>query len=97
MNRTTPPAAPAFEDLPPRRAPSPGVRSDFAVSLVIGTPVLGGGYRARKPDDVDLIRVPTVRGHLRFWWRALFAGRFENSASLYEAETKLWGGAGRGT
>lgn len=96
MNRTTPPAAPAFEDLPPRRSSSTGARSGLAVSLRIVTPVLGGGYRTREPDDVDLIRVPTVRGHLRFWWRALFAGRFERSTSLYEAETKLWGGPGGG-
>lgn len=96
MNRTTPPAAPAFEDLPRRRAPSTGARRDFAVSLAIVTPILGGGYRARTPDDVDYIRLPTVRGHLRFWWRALFAGRFESAASLYEAETRLWGGPGGG-
>lgn len=96
MNRTTPPEAPAFEDLPPRRSPAAGARKDFTVSLEIVTPILGGGYRARTTDDVDLIRVPTVRGHLRFWWRALFAGRFETSAALYEAETKLWGGPGGG-
>ncbi len=85
MNRTIPPAAPAFEDLPPRRSPSTGSRSDFAVSLAIATPILGGGYQTRALDDVDTIRVPTVRGHLRFWWRALSAGRFERSASLFEA------------
>jgi len=66
------------------------------VSLAIVTPIFGGGYRTRALDDVDFIRVPTVRGHLRFWWRALFAGRFESSALLYEAETKLWGGPGSG-
>jgi len=97
MNRTTPPAAPAFEDLPSRRSPSTGSRSDFTVSLAVTTPILGGGYRTRALDNVDLIRVPTVRGHLRFWWRALFAGRFERPTSLYEAETKLWGGAGGGS
>jgi CRISPR-associated protein Cmr1 len=97
MNRTTPPAAPAFEDLPPRRSPSTGARSDFVVSLAIVTPILGGGYQTRALDDVDIIRVPTVRGHLRFWWRALFVCGFEKSASLYAAETKLWGGPGGGS
>jgi hypothetical protein len=58
MNRTSPPAAPAFEDLPPRRSPAAGVRRDLVVSLEIVTPILGGGYRAHTPDDVDLIRVP---------------------------------------
>ncbi len=96
MNRTPPPAAPAFEDLPPRRATATGATKDFAVSLKIVTPILGGGYRTRALDNIDFIRVPTVRGHLRFWWRALFAGRFESSASLYEAENRLWGGPGGG-
>jgi CRISPR-associated protein Cmr1 len=96
MNRTSLPAAPAFKDLPPRRSPATGVRRDLAVSLEIVTPILGGGYRARTPDDIDLIRVPTVRGHLRFWWRALFAGRYPSAAALYAAETKLWGGPGGG-
>ena len=82
MNRTTPPATPALKELSPRRLPATGARSDFAMSLGIVTPILGGGYRTRAQDDVDLIRVPTVRGHLRFWWRSLFAGRFERSASL---------------
>ena len=96
MSRTTPPAAPAFEHLPPRGTWSTGARSGFSVSLRTVTPVLGGGYRARAPDDVDLIRVPTVRGHLRFWWRALVAGGFEDPVALYQAETRLWGGAGGG-
>lgn len=91
MNRTTPPKAPAFEELPPRRAPS---TETFTVSLAIVTPIFGGGYRTRELDDIDVIRVPTVRGHLRFWWRALFAGGFERSAALYDAETELWGGPG---
>jgi hypothetical protein len=38
MTRTTPPAAPALEDLPPCRSPSTGARSDFAVPLAIVTP-----------------------------------------------------------
>jgi len=96
MNRTPPPAAPAFEDLPPRRVASTEARSEFAVSLAIVTPILGGGYRARELDDIDIIRVPTVRGHLRFWWRALCAGEFKNSTALYEREAQLWGGPGGG-
>lgn len=96
MDRLPPPAAPAFDDLPPRRGAATGARCDLAVRLRTVTPILGGGYRAGELDDVDIIRVPTVRGHLRFWWRALVAGRFASSRALYDAECRLWGGAGGG-
>jgi hypothetical protein len=48
----------------------------IVVQLKTVTPILGGGYRTRKLDDMDVIRVPTIRGHLRFWWRALYAQGF---------------------
>ena len=35
------------------------------------TPMFGGGVESGKFDPVTDIRVPSVRGHLRFWWRAL--------------------------
>jgi CRISPR-associated protein Cmr1 len=98
MNRKPPPAAPAFAALPPLNSRT-ATRSAFTVELATVTPILGGGYRARELDDVDCIRVPTVRGHLRFWWRALFAhtDEFKNAAELYKAESDLWGGPGSGS
>lgn len=46
------------------------------------------------------IRPPSVKGALRFWWRALNWGRFRNGAddatalrNLHEAETELFGAA----
>lgn len=68
--------------------------TSFDIQLKTVTPILGGGYRARELDDVDIIRVPTIRGHLRFWWRALYAHKHRGSEELYKAECKLWGGAG---
>jgi CRISPR-associated protein Cmr1 len=66
----------------------------IVVQLKTVTPILGGGYRTRELDDVDVIRVPTIRGHLRFWWRALYAHEYKGAKELYQAECKLWGGAG---
>jgi CRISPR-associated protein Cmr1 len=43
---------------------------------------------------VDIIRVPTVRGHLRFWWRALHAHECPTAADLARRERDLWGGVG---
>lgn len=74
--------------------PLPAARSDAAriqVELELVTPVLGGGPVARELDLVDLIRVPTIRGHLRFWWRALDR-RARSADELFADERALWGG-----
>jgi CRISPR-associated protein Cmr1 len=34
-----------------------------------------------------------VRGHLRFWWRALYSHRYQSAEELYARETELWGRA----
>jgi CRISPR-associated protein Cmr1 len=71
----------------------------FAVALKVVTPILGGsfftagdsiGYRRHDP-----IRVPTIRGHLRFWWRALQPA-WLSEAELRSRERDLWGGMGAG-
>jgi CRISPR-associated protein Cmr1 len=54
--------------------------------------MLGGGPQARRLDEVDGIRVPGIRGQLRFWWRALFAGAASSIADLFTRESALWGG-----
>jgi len=94
MNRRTPPPAPALADLPSRREPA--ATTEICAALQTVTPIFGGGYRTRELDDIDGIRVPTVRGHLRFWWRALFAHTCKDAAELYKREAALWGGAGSG-
>jgi CRISPR-associated protein Cmr1 len=76
-----------------RRVRGGPVTSSFSVNVVTATPILGGGSRARKLDNEDAVRAPTVRGHLRFWWRALYAGKYGSAADLYAAEAALWGKA----
>ncbi len=68
----------------------------FALKVV--TPLFGGGYEARKIDLACPIRPASVRGHLRFWWRATagaqFAtagAQFATSEALFQAEEALWG------
>lgn len=63
------------------------------VTLRVVTPILGGSYKTRHIDDIDIIRAPSVRAHLRFWWRALYAHTYESAEALYKAERELWGGA----
>jgi CRISPR-associated protein Cmr1 len=65
----------------------------FSVAIKVVTPILGGSSRLREIDDIDVIRAPTVRGQLRFWWRAL-RGHDADPAALRDAERELWGGVG---
>lgn len=88
------PSAPAYDALPQartravRRGPE---RAAFALQLEVVTPILGGGPKLRALDDVDIIRTPTIRGHLRFWWRALYGHQFDTPEKLYQQESGLWG------
>ena len=92
---------PADFKLPPpllkstRRGP---LRERFEVSLETVTPILGGGPHPREVDKVDIVRAATIRGHLRFWWRALNTHMhdFAKSEDLYAEEARIWGHAGDG-
>lgn len=66
----------------------------FTVNLKTITPILGGGVKNRCLDEVDIIRPPTIRGHLRLWWRALYGGKFNNVKDLKKEEYAIWGGMG---
>jgi CRISPR-associated protein Cmr1 len=78
-----------------RRRSSRGGRElcTISVAIEVATPILGGGSQTRALDDVDVIRAATVRGHLRFWWRALRGHEFAGAQGLYSAESDLWGRA----
>lgn len=56
------------------------------------TPLFGGGESPGSNDSVTLIRGSSVRGHLRFWWRATRGANYEDASHLKAAETQLWGG-----
>ncbi|MCS6781210.1 MAG: type III-B CRISPR module RAMP protein Cmr1, partial [Geminicoccaceae bacterium] len=65
----------------------------MSVPLELVTPVLGGAAVPRTIDDVDPVRVPSIRGQLRFWWRALHAHGFDDSKALWQEESELFGRA----
>jgi CRISPR-associated protein Cmr1 len=91
--------APTYANLPAarQRAARPGpavpVVVEISVRVEVVTPILGGGDQIRTVDEVDIIRAPTVRGHLRFWWRALYARQDDDPKKLFDRESKLWGRA----
>lgn len=89
-------AAPRYESLPAvqvRALRSGPELTEISVRVEVITPILGGAVSLRTVDDIDFIRVATIRGHLRFWWRALNGHRYESSEELYAKESELWGRA----
>jgi CRISPR-associated protein Cmr1 len=88
--------APAYEALPTpkgRTARSGPTMSELSVRVEVVTPILGGGTQNRRIDEVEVIRAATVRGHLRVWWRALYAHQYQSPGELYASESELWGRA----
>jgi len=62
------------------------------MDLVSTTPIFGGGVVAGQPDERVPIRVPSIRGHLRFWWRALRPAGMP-ADEMRAGERRLFGGA----
>jgi len=90
------PKAPKYHELPtakPRAARSGPELVELRARLEVVTPILGGSHQTRAIDDVDVIRAPSVRGHLRCWWRALYAAQYTNADALHQRESALWGRA----
>jgi CRISPR-associated protein Cmr1 len=61
----------------------------FEIELI--TPLYGGGAEAGVNDPAFPIRPSSVRGQLRFWWRATRGARFDTAEKLFEEEKKIWG------
>lgn len=60
------------------------------------TALYGGGVEPGKADDITVVRVPEIRGQLRFWWRACRGGHFDGDlAKMKIAEGEIWGLASR--
>ena len=55
------------------------------------TPLFGGGVEAGVNDPIALIRPSSIRGHLRFWWRATRGATFSSAAKMRQREAEIWG------
>ncbi|MER3430832.1 MAG: type III-B CRISPR module RAMP protein Cmr1 [Blastocatellia bacterium] len=57
------------------------------------TPLFGGGVRANENDTTKLIRETSIRGQLRFWWRAMRGtGRI---VEMKKREDEIFGSGGQ--
>lgn len=59
------------------------------------TYVMGGGVQVKEhlklPDDVTPVRAASIRGQLRFWWRACNPSGCTTIDELRQREGKIWG------
>lgn len=49
----------------------------------------------KEPDPITPVRVSSIRGQLRFWWRAAIGSRLSSVSSMRDRETALFGAATR--
>ncbi|MHB2015973.1 MAG: type III-B CRISPR module RAMP protein Cmr1 [Candidatus Xenobia bacterium] len=66
-------------------------RKELVLQYKVITPIFGGGVKPQQSDPVCAVRVSSVVGHLRFWWRACRGGQFQSVQELREREAELWG------
>src|ERR1017187_998242 len=55
------------------------------------SPLYGGGVEPGEVDRNTPFRVSSIRGNLRYWWRATRGGTFETWDQMREAESAIWG------
>jgi CRISPR-associated protein Cmr1 len=76
--------------LEPRNPHGPGIlQKTYEIKLI--TPLFGGGVEAGENDPITLIRPPSIRGQLRFWWRATRGAACETVEELRQREAEIWG------
>ncbi len=92
MALRTPTLAPDFELLQQKLDGSSLQWHSMECQLV--TPLYGGGVKSGTVDEKMPIRVASIRGQLRFWWRLLAKHQWKlgSDAEIRKAEFALWGG-----
>lgn len=71
----------------------PEEEKTYSIKLI--TPMYGGGVVAGVNEQDRPVRVPSVRGNLRFWWRATRGTAFPSLEELKRREAEIWGSTER--
>lgn|GEM_PF-382388 len=66
-------------------------RSIESYRIHVITPLVGGSAEPGANDTSVLVRSSSVRGHLRFWWRATRGSQIETTEELYRRESEIFG------
>ncbi|MBO1437227.1 type III-B CRISPR module RAMP protein Cmr1 [Meiothermus sp. CFH 77666] len=78
--------------IPPPQLRAPELTT-WTLKLRTITPMFGGSATPREVDPNNPVRVASVRGHLRFWWRATAGAQYASAEELFKAEEEIWGSA----
>lgn len=82
---------------------TPADRGEFEIirRIEILTPVFGGGVHIdkdaphrKKTDEITPLRGSSIRGQLRFWWRATHGCQCRSVPEMRKREVEIWGGPG---
>jgi CRISPR-associated protein Cmr1 len=86
------PQPPTIESDPARHIDGhfPGLET-WEQTIRVITPIFGGGVTPRETDPITVVRPAAIRGHLRFWWRAMRGGQHGDGKTLREKEKEIWG------
>ncbi len=76
---------------PPQVSGAAGDRITRSLAVRVITPMFGGGVQPGVNDPITLIRVPSIRGQLRFWWRATRGAAQPDVSALRKREAEVWG------
>jgi len=71
--------------------PAATERAQLTVEISLASPLYGGGVEAGQLDQTTPFRSSTIRGNLRYWWRATRGGLFEKWEDMRDAEAAIWG------
>lgn len=74
---------------------SPTLKGDWVVleqDYHLLTPLFGGGVSPKYADPVSVVRATSIKGQLRFWWRAARAAGLTLKA-MWAQEARLFGAA----
>ena len=70
-----PPVLPSVKNPPSLR--------ELSLNITVSTPMAGGGVEAGIVDGKRPVRVPSVRGHLRYWWRMMNRNRLDQESDIW--------------
>lgn len=72
-------------------AQDPEKYKDISLQIKVVTPLWGGAAIAGEADPERPVNAKSIRGQLRFWWRACKGGQFKTAAELFKREEEVWG------
>lgn len=76
---------------PPLARKSNGDRHTETRSYKLLTPMFGGGAVTKQADEDLIIRSSSIRGHLRFWWRATRGFALGSLEEMRRRENEIFG------